>query len=267
MHAITAKQGKCVFCPRPGRLTKQHVWPRWLMKKNQPHVTSHTQISAGSRYDEPDFIHRSSKRRQGHSGTRTARKVCRACNNGWIERLEEKIRDPLTKIMAGETIVLNTKLRRDFAAWFTLVTMMAEFMDPATMAIPRTDHQFMYENGRPPREWKMWIARYAGNRPDLWPMRQIGLQLLDSPDVLIETPKCDTKVATFVLGQLCVHTFRSTVLGNRVGTDYVITDMPRIWPLTRANIHWPCTKVLSDRGVLYLSECIIRMIGPAPAAS
>lgn len=261
---MTPKQGKCVFCPRPGRLTKQHIWPRWLKKINQPHVTSHTHISAGSRYDEPDLIHVSIKRRQGHSGTRTARKVCKACNNGWIERLEERIRAPLTKIMTGETIVLNTKLRRDFAAWFTLVTMMAEFSDPDTLAIPPADHRFMYDKGQPPPEWKIWIARYIGNQHHRWVLRHYGMQLADSPNVLVEPHKCDTQVTTFVIGQLCVHTFRSTVLGTPAGIDYEITDMPRIWPLTRTNLIWPCAKVLNDRGVAHLSKGIIDLIGPAP---
>ena len=261
---MTPKEGKCVFCPRPGRLTRQHIWPRWLMKINQPHVTSHTQISAGARYDTPDTITVSGKLRQGHSGTRTVRKICKACNNGWIERLEEKIRAPLTKTMAGESIVLDAKLRHDFATWVTLVSMMAEFTDLNTISIPLNDHHFMYENGEPPPEWKIWIARYVGDQHDRFVLRHYAMQLADFPNVLVEPHKCDTQVTTFVLGQFCVHTFRSTILGRPNMPDYEVVNMPRIWPPIENNINWPNVQELSNAGVAMLSRKIIDLINPAP---
>ena len=209
-------------------------------------------------------MHASVKQHQGHSGTRTARKICKKCNNGWIERLEERIRAPLTEIIVGESVVLDTELRHDIASWLALVTMMAEFMDPNTISIPPSDYQFLCNNGQPPAEWKIWIARYVGNRHDRWVLLHYGMQLAEFPDVLVEPHKCDTQVTTFVIGQLCVHTFRSTILGVSGAFGYNVPNMPCIWPPSEDDIGWPDVRELSDVGVQSLSQRLIHLISPAP---
>jgi hypothetical protein len=77
----------------------------------------------------------------------------------------------------------------------------------------------------------------------------LGLQLSESPNVLIESHKCDTQVTTFVIGQLCVHTFRSTILGASVPEDYTVNLIPQIWPLSDADINWPNVHEIDDRGM------------------
>jgi hypothetical protein len=34
----------CAFCGRPGQMTKQHIWPKWLKKIRPSTATSHTQV-------------------------------------------------------------------------------------------------------------------------------------------------------------------------------------------------------------------------------
>lgn len=256
-------QGRCVFC-RGRELTKQHIWPKWLKKINQPEVTSHSQVKVSATYVAGAPAVRA-KTHQGHSGSRTARKVCKKCNNGWIERLEERIRHPVTSLMAGKPIVLESGTQRDVAAWITLVTMMVEFTDPPSLASPRTDYIRFYESGHPPDHWKVWLARHGGGSPGDHVVRHFGMQLSEFPDVRVEDHKCDTQVTTFVIGHLCAHSFCSSVISGVGDDDYALSDLPQIWPSTGEAMDWARVHQLTDRGVISLASALVRGIPRAPS--
>jgi hypothetical protein len=258
------RQGRCVFCNDTG-LTHQHIWPKWLKKINQPHVSSHVQIKASIAYTAKTPTPRT-KTHHGHSGTRTARKVCKKCNNGWIERLEERVRDPVTRLMNDEPVSLDAAAQQDMAAWITLVTMMVEFTDLATQATPPEDYAFLRETGNPPPRWKVWIAGYSGHDHGSHVVRHLGLQLSEFPDVRVEPHKCDTQVTTFVIGHLCAHSFSSTVIDGTDGFDYVPIDLPQIWPSAGETIEWGSARQLTDRGVVSLAGALLRVIPPASGA-
>lgn len=256
-------QGRCVFCENTG-LTKQHIWPKWLKEINQPEVTSHTQVLANTDHRNPAAPTPEVRRRQGHSGTRTARKVCKTCNNGWIERLEERVRGPVTKLMQGEPITLDLDTQRLLAAWLTLVTMMVEFTDLGTLASTPESYAYLYQIGEPPPGWKVWMAKYSGDAPGDHVVRHLGLQLTPFPDVSVKAYKCDTQVTTFVIERLCAHTFCSTQFSGTEGDDYVLIDLPQIWPPTGSAIDWASTRQLTDSGVVSLATAILGIIPPAP---
>jgi hypothetical protein len=236
-----------------------------MKKINQPEVTSHIQSRASATYTNPRQPKYSVKRHQGHSGTRFARKVCKTCNNGWIERLEERIREPVTQLMQGAPLILDAGTQRDMAAWMTLVTMMVEFTDPPTLASMPSDYQHIYKLSEPPPRWKVWITRYDGGSPGSHVVCHFGMQLTELPDVRVEAHKCDTQVTTFVIGQLCCHTFCSTVLSGVEGDDYALIDIPQIWPSTGKPIDWSSARSLSDNGVILLAIALSRGIPPASA--
>jgi len=256
-------QGRCVFCDGTG-LTKQHIWPKWLKKINQPQVAAHEQVSISASYLAPDQVTYTRKRRQGHSGTRTARKVCKKCNNGWIERLEERIRDVVTRALCGTLETLTTQTQRDLTAWATLVTMMAEFTHEPTLATPKDAYPALRLNQEPPAGWGVWVVRYNGTKRGSQVLRHYGVQLSPLPDVRVEAHKCDTQSTTFVIGELCLHTFCSTVFSGAEGDRYELVDIPQIWPPAGETIDWTTVRCLGDAGTVSLSTALLRLIPPAP---
>jgi len=70
----------------------------------------------------------------------------------------------------------------------------------------------------------------------------------------------NTQVSTFVIGQLCAHTFSTTVLTEFEGYE---SPIARVWPISD-DIQWPHIFSLSDRGVLSLSGAILRVLDPPP---
>ncbi len=211
--------------------------------------------------DRPEIVR---KRRQGHSGTRTARKVCKKCNNGWIERLEERNRDVIERALSGTLKTLSTQSQRDLAAWATLVTMMAEFAHLPTLSTEPQAYPLLRVNLEPPPGWGVWIARYNGTNLGQHVLRHYGLQLSPLPDVGVETHKCDTQCTTFVIGELCVHTFCSTIFSGAEGDRYELIDIPQIWPPTGEPLDWSTARSIADAGVVSLSTALLRLIPPAP---
>jgi len=101
-----------------------------------------------------------------------------------------------------EQYMLNAWGQRTLAAFVSLITMRVEFIHLATQAATPVDRCWIKDRGEPPAMWKIWIARYVGSKPDEHWCRHYGLQLVSSPHERVHTPKCDTQVTTFVVGQL-----------------------------------------------------------------
>src|SRR5260370_18573712 len=105
----------------------------------------------------------SRQRRRGHSTTRQVRKVCRKCNNGWLSRLEEKIKPLLVSLMNGESCFLGIPEQTMLATWAMKTVMTAEFMEPTMSAVPIEDREFLMRTlSPPPAGWWIWIAGSQG---------------------------------------------------------------------------------------------------------
>jgi hypothetical protein len=144
----------------------------------------------------------------------------------------------------------------------TLLTMMLEFTDLATKASTPEDYISLYQSGEPPSQWKVWVARYIGTSPENYVARHCGMQLTPIPDVRLESPKCDTQVTTFVIGQLCIHTFCSTVITGADGEEYQLIDFPQLWPASGHDLDWAAARTIGDSGVDQLISLLRRAISP-----
>lgn len=254
--------GLCIFCDKPGRLTKQHVWPKWLKKYNLPEDTHHYQVTAEANYRNPTDIKSSAKRLQGHSGARRFRKVCRTCNGGWIRQIEESVTPFVLAMMDGNFVTLSRDEQRRLSVWLALVAIMSEFTDPRTMAIPPEHRHWLKQRIEPAAGWMVWIGRYSGSNWRQHVLRHYGMQLEPSPDENVQAPICDTQTTTLVIGQLCAHIFSSTNFTDFPG--YEGQTLIPIWPLNVGTITWGTSVALTDSGVISLSGALARAIPPAP---
>lgn len=66
------------------------------------------------------------------------------------------------------------------------------------------------------------------------------------------------------MGQLCAHTFCSSVLPTFEGALYPGAPLCKIWPLTGWDIVGSYVPVISDNDVLSLSEALARETPPIP---
>jgi hypothetical protein len=117
--------GGCIFCGG-ARLTKEHVFPRWLVTTLTadvvgPNVTSERtrRSAAGStstqRWAAVDVA------------SYTVRVVCATCNNGWMSDIETRAQAVLSPMVAGERTILSPAAQMDVAAWTALKGYIVEW--------------------------------------------------------------------------------------------------------------------------------------------
>jgi hypothetical protein len=204
-------QGHCTFCGGTG-LTKQHIWPAWLKPLNPSSGPAHAHVTGNFETfvpiaDAPPFA---VKFRQGASGARKIRNVCRHCNNGWLSQVEEHAKPVILALMRGESVTLDGPAQARLAAWLALVTIMIEFTHPPTVAIPAEDRDRLMRDRKPGSKWRIWIARYGGTNWHDHACRHMGMRLATSPDQAVYSRQCNTQTTTLVIGQLCAHIYSSS---------------------------------------------------------
>src|SRR5690348_16324735 len=57
----------------------------------------------------------------------TVERVCRACNHGWMKRLEDAAAPILTPLMANATMPLTPEMQRRIASWTAKTAAMFAF--------------------------------------------------------------------------------------------------------------------------------------------
>jgi hypothetical protein len=254
----------CAFCARPGKMTKGHIWPKWLQKVRPPTATSHTQVTGEFVTFTPKARRppRNVAIRQGHAGSRKIKNVCRNCNNGWMSQIEQAAMEAAIPLILAQQYALTAYHQRELARWFALMTMMAEFMDPLTKALTSEHRKFLKENLDPPPIFKMWIGRYSGTNPDLHWSHHMGMNMSLTPEVSGDPYKCNTQTTTLVIGALCIHTYSSTVDPDFPG--YRRAPIKQVWPVIEERMIWPPMIGLNDDNIIALAEALGAQTKPLP---
>jgi hypothetical protein len=79
----TRPPGRCIFCERPGNLSKEHLFPDWL-GAYFPRNSQTRRNATYTQWKDEAVVHRPGERSRtehGHPGTKKLRKVCEDCNN------------------------------------------------------------------------------------------------------------------------------------------------------------------------------------------
>lgn len=254
--------GKCVFCREQRKLTKSHIWPEWIESILPQKATHHEHIVGQVSTFEPkmDFPALWRKTKEGHVATRRPRNTCYGCNGGWMRTIEEAAKPLMPSLLLGQQHRLNAAERRALAAFLCLVSMRIEFSSLEMRAIPAADHDYLRTNFEPPREWKIWIARYIGTISI--DQSYMALQIESTPDVPRGVEHCNTQVTTLVIGQLCAHLFRSTTISDFRGYEGI--HLVTIWPPHPFDIEISTMPPVLESDVPWLHEAFGRETAPIP---
>ena len=262
---------RCVFCGG-GKLTKEHIWSDWL-KAHLPASGANFQILTDTQFDHASNTALLSqslpRKRQGSLQQLKFRNVCGTCNNGWMSlavSAAKPLAEPLIKDMRVD---LDEKAQRSLATWIAISTVMAEFTDPHTQAIPYEDRISLYKTSLPPSNWSISIGRYSGVE---WsPMRyyHVGGLMAEAsiprPNAIYNATPKNFQLTTYVIRSLLIQVFSSTDDSN---VDFfrewrVPNGMTPIWPRFRKVIRWPRNPLLvfDDKS----TNCIAKSLnGPTP---
>jgi hypothetical protein len=116
-------RGQCIFCTRQPPevvISKEHPFADWLRDLfPRTAETTHT-LGVLEWASSPGRSPSKETRRsgQGHSGSKTIRRVCRSCNQTWLSnKIEEVARPILTPLINGERFELDPAMQQVLATW------------------------------------------------------------------------------------------------------------------------------------------------------
>jgi hypothetical protein len=255
-------QGQCIFCQGHG-MTKQHIWPDWMSRDSTlpTYRPSPNPIYSEVTFPPPkiDKINKSTGQfsvqlqapqvviRQGPPGSRKLRLVCRNCNGGWMNTIENSSRDIIASLMKDERTILSQDEQIKLAYWITLITIVNEFTDIKNKAVPYQQRKYFQENKTPPEGWLIWIGRYNGTQWDQL-IKHIGLTFLSpgsAEDAASEIS--DTQVTSFAVGKMfafVISTSRDESYSKL--SKFQPKGLIKLWPDTQAEIDLSTEEPISD---------------------
>ena len=149
----TRQERGCWWCGASGRLTLEHVVPRWIRDAlHGAGLLDHAYVEPGGTAPTRSW--------SAVKPTFTARVVCASCNNGWMARLEAAARPRLVALMRGTPRSLSRVDGELIARWGAKTALMFQALEPipnrVTSAQLYTD---LYEAEVLPRTLRVWIGR------------------------------------------------------------------------------------------------------------
>ena len=222
-------------------MSEEHVIPRWVSKI----------LAEDRRHSGRPQVQRMVDR-QGHLVRElppsklinvVTRRVCKVCNEGWMERkLERPCQPILGPMIRGWDKTLDQSEQAVLAGWAAKVAMVMAYIHAPPQPVKREWLDWMYWHQRPPANWYVWMASCNGQRPTYFSSDAGAHASLPSG------PMVDVyaQAATLIIGYAALKILgpTSVVRVEEPGRDAVI----RLWPLTgETTVRWPPPRHIDDR--------------------
>jgi hypothetical protein len=153
----------CIFCGRPGNMSDQHIFPDRL-KRVLPRVHGIRQygtVDHRRRGRKTVFEQRTKKENQGSIGTSRVRRVCRPCNEGWLNAMEQDCFPVVEQILKDETTSLTKDRQARLARLALSISMVGEWLSEVHVATTQRERDHFQKCRTPPPGWYVFVGRNA----------------------------------------------------------------------------------------------------------
>lgn len=150
------------FCGNAG-MTHEHIWNQWLhdlLPMGGSRVESWF-VGSTDEFERPESYREVTK--QGGVHTKSSRKFCGDCNNGWMGSIGEAAKPIATRLIRGEATLLNREHQAKLATWLCLMAMVADLQTRMNTRFPDSDREYMYRHRAPPPHWYVLLGYYVGS--------------------------------------------------------------------------------------------------------
>lgn len=122
---------KCIFCGSSDKLTREHIFGKWLKspEQNNPqteHMSIIRSTPEGLPYDPPKIIP-GVFNRPGAPGSHQIKIVCKSCNIGWMGETQERAKPQIEKLVAGQWSLTDIASRSAVTNWALMVAMGLDY--------------------------------------------------------------------------------------------------------------------------------------------
>ncbi len=232
---------RCQFCGGENPISDEHVFPKWIGKLLPPAPSERSHVKTSlrralnpkTRTEITDaIVHR---KMAGPAQSRTVRRFCVDCNNGWMGRLEEKAMPVLTPLICGDQPTLSAENLLAIARWAGLKAIVGEYTVEASRCISDSQRDLFFKTQTVSEGWTVELAANAQfSSPKYWHNHWY-------PATSTFAPFADsTQTTALFIGHLFIY-FRSTTALDRSGRVHSYKPFPeltRIWPQPCTEIDW-----------------------------
>ena len=224
----------CIFCGKT-RVTKEHLIPKWMLKIVRRKF-SWQGGKAGFKVasNEP---HEWTISRPAETVVEC---VCRRCNNGWMNEIEQAAKPALTTMIHGDALELDPETQEAIGTWMCLKAILSAYVK-LLFPVPQEWLAYFYaHHSPPPGNWAVYTTRYRGTRGLAADGSRIGLR-----ETGADMNSSSGASAEQGVGHLAIQGrgIRSPVrLHERV-------NIHRVWPTTRLTLLWPPAAEIDDQNL------------------
>jgi hypothetical protein len=218
-----------MFCGATG-VTKAHVFAKsWTSLFDEPNGTHEHEVV--HHYTDPTTAERRVLKR-AKTFALISRKVCGACNSGWLNDLETRVRPLMAHFAANTPITLDAEQQADLALWSLAAALIAMSNDPeaAEFANPAIAREIFREQC-PPDDLNVWLG--ANSHGEMAWFRAHSLNLAPAPE------QSGPWGATISFGYAVIHMVFHGLPNQRIRLRHdAQRSLRRIWE-TRDRVVWP----------------------------
>jgi hypothetical protein len=193
--------------------------------------------------------------------TTVAGDMCRPCNTGWMEEMEDWAKRFLAAPIQGDKRTLRYWRQSLAAAWAVKTALVWESVNPRNQTIPadifRAFHQLQSASIRQ----QVWIGQYAGDGPHSF--RRTAARVVGAGANVGN--EAHAYLVAFTVGQLAyaVYGHLFTVPVAFTLPPNLASSLVPIWPPVQEVVNWPPSQGLDDADL----ESCVRSLGlPIPMA-
>jgi hypothetical protein len=264
---------RCIFW-EPSKphtpLDREHIWGEWLKPYVRSDINRHRLRE--EEIGKPGTLSKVKiTPRTGEPLLSKVRIVCKACNSGWMSRIQSVAKPFLLPLIQGRSTTMGLVAQRAIAAWCTMATITSDYLshDNTAIAISQGERDWFRDNGTPPQDWKIWIGHYTG-RKGRWThfvvpiLEAKGISELKDNDFA----QPNTQTTTFVVGNLFVHVISTSGDPSTVSRWIWPSGSPltlklvQIAPTRESIVVWP-PQSLTDFETELISTAFERVIDGA----
>lgn len=239
----------CIFCDDAAS-TKEDAWPLWLMRLlgETPPGRMDAERGRDEKWSWP--LAKSALK---------VKFVCARCNNGWMSRLENRVKPIICALLSEDTITLDSGDQTTLAVWSLKNAMVLETLRPSRpWFYTKADRRELMDTLEPIQRTSIWITKCFGHLRTYCAASDLKGVAGQSGD------QVEAYVTTMCFGPLAIQVL-STKLPNSilVGTTITADVRPgpwdsvtlQIWPPRQERVGWPPSVALSGEvGLLTFGE-------------
>jgi hypothetical protein len=127
-----------------------------------------------------------------------------------MSNLQNATKPILIPLLRGRQITLSKPQQPQLATWVAMTVICAEYLQPASVAMPVTGRRWLFTNRTPPANMRIWIGNVdRQNWKADWAHNSLRIsdnEWCHPGSVNLDgTPRPNTQTTTYVAGKLYIH--------------------------------------------------------------